>query len=99
MKRLLAFLLVIVLALSFDLTAFAAGTDGTVSGGNNQGAASGQDAFGAMNDKTGQRILAGQTGQVDVCIGAALILESPVVFSVELADRMMPRRMMPGRAG
>lgn len=88
MKRLLAFLLVIVLALSFDLTAFAAGTDGTVSGGNNQGAASGQDAFGAMNDKTGQRILAGQTGQVDVCIGAALILESPVVFSVELADPM-----------
>ena len=34
---------------------------------------------------SGQTV-SGQTGQVDVAIGAALLLKSPVTFSVELKD-------------
>lgn len=34
----------------------------------------------------GRQTASGQTGQVDVVIGAALILKSPVTFSVELKD-------------
>lgn len=89
MKRVLAFLLVIVLAMGSGLTAYATGTGGTVSGTDatgTDGTVSGADAYDALNKKLGQRIQAGQIGQVDVCIGAALILDSPVAFQVELTD-------------
>ncbi len=89
MKRVLAFLLVIVLAMGSGLTAYATGTGGTVSGTDatgTDGTVSEADAYDALNKKLGQRIQAGQIGQVDVCIGAALILDSPVAFQVELTD-------------
>ncbi len=86
MKRLLAFLLAVVLVMGSGLTAYATGADGTVSGGDYWGSVSGDEAFDNLNDKLGQRIQAGQIGQVDVCIGAALFMESPVTFMVELTD-------------
>lgn len=86
MKRLLAFLLAVVLVMGSGLTAYATGADGTVSGGDYWGSVSGDEAFDNLNDKLGQRIQAGQIGQVDVCIGAALFMESPVTFTVELTD-------------
>ncbi len=86
MKRLLAFLLAAVLALGCGQTAYATGIRDTVSGGDNLGSVSGDDAFYDMDSRLSPRLQAGQIGQVDVCIGAALILESPVTFAVELTD-------------
>lgn len=85
MKRLLAFLLAAVLVLGCGQTAYATESGDTVSGGDSQGAVSGDAAFYDTENGQEQRIQ-GQIGQVDVCIGAALILKSPVTFSVELTD-------------
>ena len=86
MKRLLAFLLAAVLVLSCGLTAYATGLGDTVSGGDSLESVSGDNAFYDVGSGLSPRIQAGQSGQVDVCIGAALILESPVTFTVELTD-------------
>lgn len=85
MKRLLAFLLAAMLALGSGMTAYATGIGDTVSGGDNLGSVSGDDAFYGMENLKSPRIQ-GPVGQVDVCVGAALILESPVTFAVELTD-------------
>ena len=73
MKRVLAFLLAAVLALGLGETAYAAGTDvpGVIKEETQPGKGVGRST---------------QTGQVEVSIGAALVLESPVTFTVTLAN-------------
>ncbi len=85
MKRLLAFLLAAILVLGSGTTAYATGIGGAVSGGDNLGSVSGDNALYDMDQMLIPRIQ-GPVGQVDVCIGAALILKSPVTFAVELTD-------------
>lgn len=85
MRRLWAFLLAAALVLGSGMTAYATGMGDTVSGGDNLGAVSGDDALYDVENTMSPRIQ-GPVGQVDVCVGAALILESPVTFAVELTD-------------
>ena len=97
MKRMLAFLLAAALMLSEGAAAYAgqvggaapgsgvgAGVMGTISGTDVTGTVSGDDA--ASDSTLQQRVAAGQIGQVDVSIGAAVILNSPVEFTVKLTD-------------
>ena len=86
MKRTLAFLMAAMLALSTGLMTYATETDETptVSGSDIAKTVSGSDALAAARRELEQRLIAGKTGQVDVSIGAAMILKSPVAFSVEL---------------
>ncbi len=97
MKRTLVFILAAVLALSSVYTVNATETD--ASGivrqeesqphqRNDQSAltVSGGDAAMEVESELTPEITPGQTGQVDVIIGDALILESPVTFTVELTD-------------
>ncbi len=97
MKRMLAFLLAAALVVSEGAAAYAgqvggaapgsgigAGVMGTISGTDVTGTVSGDDA--ASDSTLQQRVAAGQIGQVDVSIGAAVILNSPVEFTVKLTD-------------
>ncbi len=86
MKRTLAFLMAAMLALSTGLMTYATETDEkpTVSGSDIARTVSGSDALAAARRELEQRLIAGKTGQVDVSIGAAMVLKSPVAFSVEL---------------
>jgi len=96
MKRTLAFLLTAALMLSTGLTAYASESDNYVpktvkqekiySGKEKVRDGSGQQTVLRQRAGSGQQTASGQTGQVDVVIGGALILKSPVTFSVELKD-------------
>lgn len=86
MKRTLAFLMAAMLFLNTGLMAYATEGNGpaTVSGSDTLRSVSEADALAAAERALEQRLTAGKTGQVDVTIGAAMILKSPVIFSIEL---------------
>lgn len=77
MKRTLAFLMAAMLAMNTGLMTYAAEGGGPAS-------VSGADALATAGKVLEQRLVTGETGQVDVSIGAAMILKSPVTFAVEL---------------
>lgn len=84
MKRILALLLAAVLTVSSGLTAYAA--ENSSSAAQEEEKKPGKGKSSGRENSLEQRLAAGQTGQVDVSIGAAMILESPVEFRVELKD-------------
>ena len=76
MKRTLAFFMAAMLALNTGITVYATENIGaaTVSGSD----ITRSDALAAAGKALEQRLTAGKTGQVDVSIGAAMTLKSPV---------------------
>ncbi len=81
MKRTLAIILTAALTLGAGLTAYASEAGMGIPGRIKQ-----EYGIGRARSMPGQQIIAGQTGQVDVSVGAALVLKSPVTFTVELKD-------------
>ncbi|MDE6926260.1 MAG: PEGA domain-containing protein, partial [Acetatifactor sp.] len=82
MKRTLAFLLTAALMLNAGLTAYASESNNRIRETVRQ-----ERIFSEKERSlAGGQTASGQTGQVDVVIGSALVLKSPVTFSVELKD-------------